>query len=248
MNRLHLHMTDAQSWPLEIPALPELVSKGAYAPGLSYNPACLGKMQEYAAYLGIEMIIEIDMPGHTSSIAFSHPELITGSNIQPNWQDYSAQPGSGQLKLNETAVEAFLASLWEDLLPRVSPFTSYFHTGGDEINVNPYKLQEGLRTNDTKILQPLLQKFIDFNHDRIRGAGLTPIVWEEMLVQWNLTLGRDVLVQTWGSTPSALAQTVEKGYKAIASDYNYWVSAFLPPNLVCSNSATKNQSQLCLLC
>src|SRR5690606_35928836 len=31
-NRLHLHASDSQSWPIEIPALPDLALKGAYHP------------------------------------------------------------------------------------------------------------------------------------------------------------------------------------------------------------------------
>lgn len=68
-----------------------------------------------------------------------------------------------------------------------------------------------------------MQAFIDRNHAQVRAAGLTPIVWEEMLLQWNLTLGSDVVVQTWQSD-DAVAQTVALGHKALVGNYNYWVS------------------------
>jgi len=228
-NRLHLHVVDAQSWPVEIPALPELAQKGPYHNGLTYSPKDLADIQEYGAYRGIEVIIEFDMPGHTAAIALAYPDLITAYN-RADWSagNFSAEPPSGQLKLGNQAVEAFLEELWNDFLPRVSPYTSYMHTGGDEVKANPYTLDPGVHTNDQSVITPLLQKFLDFNHDHVRKAGLTPMVWEEMLLHWNLKLGDDVVVQTWNGATS-LPQTVAKGHKALAGDYNFWVRSFTSP-------------------
>jgi hexosaminidase len=221
-NRLHLHITDAQSWPIEISALPMLAEKGSYREGLTYSPATMAYIQDYGASRGVEVILEIDMPGHTSSIAYSYPELIAAFN-EKDWSKYAAEPPSGTLKLNSSAVTAFLDTLFDDLLPRVLPYSSYFHTGGDEVNVNAYNLDDTVRSNDTAILQPLMQAFVDRAHAKVRAAGLTPIAWEEMLLTWNLTLGSDVVVQTWQSD-EAVAQTVSKGHKALVGNYNYWVS------------------------
>lgn len=234
-NRLHLHASDAQSWPLEIPALPELAGDGAYMKGLSYSPEVLAGIQEYGAYRGIQVLIETDMPGHTSSIALAYPDLIAAFNVQPDWGTYSAEPPTGQLKLNSSAVYKFLDTLWSDLLPRVSPYSAYFHTGGDEVNSNVYLLDEGVKSNESSVLQPLLQKFINFNHEHLRSAGLTPVVWEEQLLQWNLTLGSDVVVQTWLSDDS-LAQTVAQGHKALFGNYNDWVP--LPAQMPTSSGLT----------
>ncbi|KAL8648380.1 MAG: hypothetical protein Q9210_005016 [Variospora velana] len=227
-NLLHLHVTDAQSWPLDIPALPLLSQKGAYRTGLSYSRQQLAEIQEYGMYRGVEVFMEIDMPGHTSSIALAYPDLITGYNILPDWSTYAAEPPSGSLKLNSSAVYAFLQTLWEDLLPRVEPYSAYFHTGGDEVNANVYKLDETVRSNASAVLEPLLQAFIDFNHGYVRAAGMTPMVWEEMLLQRNLTLGQDVVVQAWQSD-DAVAQIVARGHKAIGGNYNYWVRVFRSP-------------------
>jgi len=221
MNRLHVHITDGQSWPLQVPSLPELAAAGAYSPGLSYSPAVLKSIQEYGAVRGVEVFLEIDMPGHTSAIAFSHPDLIAAFNVQPDWSTVANEPPSGSLKLNSSAVYSFLETLWDDLLPRVSPYSSYFHTGGDEVNANAYLLDDTVQSNDTSVLQPLIQKLVNFNHAKVRAAGLTPIVWEEMLLVWNLTLGSDVVVQTWLSDES-VAETVALGHKALAGNYNFW--------------------------
>jgi hexosaminidase len=223
MNRFHLHVTDSQSWPLDIPSMPELSTKGAYRPDLVYTASDFQDLQHHAAIQGVELITEIDMPGHTSSVHHSFPELIAAFDIQPNWDEYAKEPPSGTLKLNSPAVYTFLEKLFDDLLPRVSPYSSYFHTGGDEVSKNAYLLDDTVKSNDFAVLQPLMQTFIDRNHDQVRAKGLKPIVWEEMLLEWNLTLGSDVLVQSWRSD-EAVAQIVARGHKALVGNYKYWVN------------------------
>ncbi|KAL1303872.1 hypothetical protein AAFC00_000327 [Neodothiora populina] len=220
-NRLHIHITDSQSWPLEIPALPGLAEKGAFGKGKTYSPSTLASIQAYGSARGVETVLEIDAPGHTASIAYSYPELISAFNILPDWSTYAAEPPTGTLKLNSSAVGSFVDTLFEDLLPRISPYSAYFHTGGDEVNANAYNLDDTVGTNDTAVLQPLIQAYVDRAHKHVRAAGLTPIVWEEMLLIWNLTLGSDVIVQTWQSD-EAVTQTVSQGHKALAGNYNYW--------------------------
>ncbi|KAF2850237.1 glycoside hydrolase family 20 protein [Plenodomus tracheiphilus IPT5] len=221
MNRFHLHITDSQSWPLEIPSMPELSAKGAYRPDLVYTVDDLASIQRHGALQGVQVIVEIDMPGHTSVLHYSHPELIAAWNIQPDWSTYAAEPPSGTLKLNSSAVDAFLEKLLDDLLPRVYPYSSYFHTGGDEVNKKAYELDDTVGSSDVAVLQPLMQKFVDRNHEQVRKRGLTPVVWEEMLLDWNLTLGSDVIVQSWQSD-EAVAQIVERGHKVLVGNYNYW--------------------------
>jgi hexosaminidase len=226
-NRLHLHMTDSQSWPMDIPAFPELSQIGAYHTGLSYSPKDIQNIQTYAIERGIEVIIEFDMPGHTTAIGLSHPDLVAGIDAQP-WATYCNEPPCGSLKLNSTDVDDFLEKLFNDVLPRVQPYSAYFHTGGDEVNNQVYLLDETVQSNDSLVIGPLIQKLVDRNHAQIRAAGLAPIVWEEMLLQWNLTLGSDVLVQSWLSDESVAAIT-GKGHKVLAGNYNFWVRPLYLP-------------------
>lgn len=146
--------------PLEIPSLPELAQRGAYGEGLWYSAKDLSEMLDYAAARGIQAFIEIDMPGHTNSIAYSHPDLIAASNIQPNWVTYANQPPSGQLKLNNSDVQSFVTSILADILPRTESSSNYFHSGGDEVNKNVYLLDPGINSNLTNVIQPYLQDFV----------------------------------------------------------------------------------------
>jgi hexosaminidase len=241
MNRLHLHITDSQSWPLEIPSLPRLAAKGAFQPNLVYTVEDFEELQYHAAIQGIQLITEIDMPGHTSSIYHSNPDLVAAFDIQPDHSTYAAEPPSGTLKLNSSAVYEFLETLFDDLLPRIRHYSSYFHTGGDEVNKNAYLLDDTVRSKDPAILQPLMQKFIDRNHGQLRKKGLTPIVWEEMLLEWDLTLGKDVVVQSWRSD-EAVKQIVEKGHKALVGNYMYWVISKSPTllSICCPGKSADN--------
>ena len=67
LNRLHIHITDSQSWPLEIITIPELSAKGAYETDLTYSPADLRGIQEYGSMRGVEVYLETDMPGKLSA-------------------------------------------------------------------------------------------------------------------------------------------------------------------------------------
>ncbi|KAI0160334.1 glycoside hydrolase family 20 protein [Xylariaceae sp. FL1272] len=221
LNRIHIHATDSQSWPLEIPSMPELAKEGAYAAGKTFTPRDLATIQEYAIWRGVEAIIEVDSPGHFGSAAFSHPEVIAGWDATP-WSAYCAEPPCGQLRLNDPdVVNPFLDKLMEDLLPRISPYSAYFHTGGDEVNFNLYNLDPSVGTNDSAVIVPLLQEFIDKHHDRVRKAGLTPMVWEEIPASYNVTIGKDVVVQSWLGD-EAINSLTAQGHKVITSNYNYW--------------------------
>lgn len=222
LNRLHIHATDSQSWPLEIPAMPDLTKNGAYAPVAIYTPDDIANIQAYAIQRGIEVIFEIDTPGHIGIVAETYPDIITAWGAQP-WTNYCAEPPCGQFRLNESKVDDFLDELMDDLLPRLSPYSAYFHTGGDEVNFNAYWLDPTVNTNDSSVIIPLLQNFTDKNHARIRKAGLIPLVWEEIPKNYNVTIGDDVVVQSWLGD-GAVQLLTSQGHQVIDSDYNFWVS------------------------
>lgn len=226
MNRLHLHITDSQSWPLEIPALPKLAEEGAYRKGLSYSPQDIAGIYEYGVHRGVEVVMEIDMPGHIGVVELAYKDLIMAYNALP-YQWWCAEPPCGAFRLNSSGVYDFLDKLFDDLLPRIEPYTAYFHTGGDELKANDSMLDPAVGSNSTEVLAPLLQKFIDYAHGKVRDAGLTPLVWEEMITDWNITLGKDVIVQSWlGGT--AVKDLASAGHKVIDSNYNFWVCRACP--------------------
>ncbi|MCJ1402931.1 N-acetyl-glucosamine-6-phosphate deacetylase [Xylographa trunciseda] len=220
LNRLHLHATDSQSWPLEIPALPDLAHKGVYHKSQIWTSSDLRDVQQYGQSLGVEVYVEIDVPGHTASIHHSYPDLITAFNQQP-WEPYAAEPPSGQLKLNSSSVPLFLSILLSDLFPRISPYSSHFHLGGDELNTNSYALDPTVNSSSKAVLQPLLQIFYDYIFALTAAHSLTPLAWEEILLDWDVNLPPSTIIQTWRK-PASLAAVVARGYRALFGPSTHW--------------------------
>ena len=240
LNRLHVHAADSQSWPLDIPSIPELAAKASYHPSQVWSSSELEAVQLYGLERGVSVFLEIDLPGHTAAVGHAFPDLVAAYHMD-QWEAYAAEPPSGQLKLNSSSVYQFLDRLMADLIPRVSPLTEYFHTGGDEFNLNTYLLELNLGSNDRPVLIPFLDRMITHVHSSLRGSGITPIVWEELVLDWDLNLPSHktageiggVIVQAWRNS-SAVKHVLQKGYQTIFGTGDAWyldcgVGTFLNP-------------------
>lgn len=227
LNRLHVHATDSQAWPLDIPSMPQLARKGAYKSDLVWTARDLEEIQVHGASKGVSVFVEIDVPGHTASVAHAFPDLIAAFN-QPDWDTFAAEPLSGQLKLNSPAVTEFISKVLEDLLPRTRRFTSWYHVGGDEVNRPAYELDETVRSGKIDVLRPLLQRFIHHIIDLAESFGFQPIVWEEMLLDWDLELpfagngsSKGTLIQVWRNS-QRIEEVLKRGHRVIFGDYGHW--------------------------
>lgn len=242
-NRLHIHATDAQSWPLEIPTLPDLAIKGAYSPAQIWRTEDLAAVQLHGTNFGVEVFVEIDLPGHTTSIGIAYPHLVTAKDVP--WPEYALEPPSGQLRLNSSDVPPFIETLLTDLLSRTSRHSSLFHLGGDELNVNAYMLDPTVKSASHQVLQPLIQAFVDHVIALATSHSLTVIMWEEMVLDWNLTLPHNVIIQTWrGSEDNALTSILERGYKTLFGANSHWYldcgyGSFVDPEPSTSDSHVK---------
>ena len=220
LNRLHLHATDSQSWPLEIPALPNLAGKGAYHKDQIWTVSQLDKVQKHGRRFGIEVYLEVDLPGHTASIFHSYPGLITAYNEQP-WPPFALEPPSGQLKLSSADVPRFLKKLFDDLLPRIAPYSSHFHVGADELNKKSYELEAGLESSSKDVIRPYLQSLFDDVFSHLARHNFTPVAWEDILLDWDLDLPQSTILQVWRPNTS-LASIVEKGHKVLFGACSHW--------------------------
>ncbi|KAJ3708228.1 hypothetical protein LUZ61_011933 [Rhynchospora tenuis] len=73
-NVLHWHIVDDQSFPIEVPSYPKLW-KGAYSNSERYTIEDAAEIVKYAEQRGVNVLAEIDVPGHTSSWGFGYPSL-----------------------------------------------------------------------------------------------------------------------------------------------------------------------------
>ncbi|KAG1799299.1 glycoside hydrolase family 20 protein [Suillus plorans] len=221
INTFHWHITDSQSFPLEVAQYPELAINGAYSPQEVYTASDVQYIVQYAAARGIDVMMEIDTPGHTAIIAATYPEYVACSDASP-WADFANEPPAGQLRFALPEVMNFTASLLTSVA-KVLP-SHYFSTGGDELNTNCYAndyLTEQQLNRTGMTLNSALDTFTQTTHGALIAQGKTPVVWEEMVLDWNITLSNETIVMIWISSADAAA-VAGRGFRIIQAPSNYF--------------------------
>ncbi|KAG6818386.1 hypothetical protein H0H93_005346, partial [Arthromyces matolae] len=250
INTLHWHVVDSQSFPLVVPGYTELSAKGAYSSDQVYTAADVQDIISYAAARGIDVMPEVDTPGHTSIIAHAHPQHIACFEAAP-WATFANEPPAGQLRLASSATTTFTTGLLKAV---ASMFKSQlFSTGGDELNVNCYTQDNATQadlTAQNKTLDQALDTFTQATHAGLRSVGKRAVVWEEMVLDHPVTLANNTIALVWISSANAAA-VAQKGYSFIhaASDYFYldcghggWVGDFPTGNSWCDPFKTWQKS------
>jgi hexosaminidase len=250
INTLHWHIVDSQSFPLVVDKFPELSQKAAYSPTSVYTVKDIQDIVKYAGERGIDIMMEIDTPGHTSAISKSHPEFIACPEASP-WTQFANEPPAGQLRLADPKVLKFTQDLFTSVLKYLP--SKYFSTGGDELNPNCYEkdppTQASLKASGQTLAQALAG-FVNGTHAAVRGTGKIPVVWEEMVLDHALSLPNDTVVMVWQSSYN-VQSVVQKGYQVIhaPSDFFYldcggggWVGKNVGGNSWCDPFKTWQKS------
>ncbi|OAX39916.1 glycoside hydrolase family 20 protein [Rhizopogon vinicolor AM-OR11-026] len=221
INTFHWHITDSQSFPLEVAQYPELAMNGAYSATEVYTESDIQYIVQYAGARGIDVLMEIDTPGHTAIIGATYPDYVACFDATP-WATYANEPPAGQLRFALPEVMNFTASLLVDIANTLP--SCYISTGGDELNTNCYVndtlTQMQLNSTNTT-LNDALSTFTQTTHNALIATGKTPVVWEEMVLDWNITLSNETIVMVWISSEDALA-VVEKGFRIVQVPSNYF--------------------------
>ena len=161
-NRFHWHLTDDQGWRVEIKALPKLTSVGAWrvekkgkwmnitTPAINepktyggfYTQEDIKEIVAYAKARFVEVVPEIDVPGHSMAMLAAYPNLSTTPNYpyQVNagdefmdWEGMNGHPTAridNSLDPSNEEVYTALDKVMSELAP-LFPF-EYIHMGGDE--------------------------------------------------------------------------------------------------------------------
>ncbi|KAF9005518.1 N-acetylhexosaminidase [Cyathus striatus] len=220
MSMFHWHVTDSQSFPLEIPGFTDIAQKGTYSTTQLYSTSDVQDIVSYAGQRGIDVLMEIDMPSHSGSISAAHPEHVACPQATP-WSSFAAEPPSGQLRLASPATVNFTASMLT-AIAKTLPST-LFSTGGDELNDNCYA-QDSPTQAELKALNQTLEQALDTfmkaAHKSLIDLGKTPVVSEEMVLDYNITLANQTLVLVWISAQNATAVAAKNFHIIYApSDY-----------------------------
>lgn len=200
MNVFHWHVTDSQSWPLQMISHPELADKGAYSDEEVYTPADVKRIIEYAEARGVRVLLELDMPAHTSIIHESHPDYMVC--YDEFWSPYAAEPPPGQLNLIDDRAWQLVKDIVKEGTERFPD--SLYHIGGDEINaacyetnqdIVKYTREHNMTTNE--LWFEWTNKLVDYVHNDLKKRT---IVWEDPLRNGG-SLPKETIVQVWTAPP-----------------------------------------------
>ena len=183
------------------------------------------------------------MPGHTSSIFHSYPDLVVAFD-RPLALYSASEPPLGQLSLNDSRVHDFVEKLLVDVLQRSSPYSSLFHLGGDELNTRVYELDTRINSSSMHIIRPLLQHFYSRALLHFHSLSMDPNFLEEIVLEWDIKLPSNAIIQVWRSS-DALKAVVAKGHKVLFGAASHWYldcgfGTFLDPNPSNPRTITKS--------
>ncbi len=119
---------------------------------------------------------ELDSPGHTTGIAFAHPEHIACANKSP-WSQYASEPPAGQLHIASNSTLSFALQMFDSVASNLrGPMMS---SGGDEVNLPCWQEDEAtvqdLEQSGTTI-EDALNAFIQAVQAVLTARGKVPLI------------------------------------------------------------------------
>lgn len=216
LNRFHWHLTDAPGWRIEIKGWPLLTvvgGRGNYsdpgAPVRYYTQEEISEIVSYASSLHIEVIPEIDMPGHASAANRAYPQFNGGGT--PQFKDFTFNVGKEETYSYLTSILREVASLFH---------SEYIHIGGDEVSfgssawladsyVKSMMQREGLST-----IKEAEGYFIHRMTDSLKVMGKKVLGWDDML---DFPLDNSVNCITWWrhDRPHSLKKALDGGFATV---------------------------------
>ena len=232
-NVLQIHLTDDQGWRIEIKSHPQLTAKGAFRrAGASdqgpdngyYTQEQMLDIIAYAAQRGIEVVPELDIPGHSVAILKAYPHL--GCAFRHGEEKNLGSTTNMMLCASRDSVY----SVYADVIKEIAALfpSEYIHLGGDEAAVaaNWAKcddckamMQELGYTDPSQLMIPFFGKILE----SVRKHGKKPILWCELDNIWPpaneylFPYPADVTLVTWRNalTPKCIELTRKHGHPLI---------------------------------
>ncbi|MEL7587491.1 MAG: beta-N-acetylhexosaminidase [Prolixibacteraceae bacterium] len=218
LNKFHWHLTDVPGWRMEIKRYPLLATIGGKgnqsdpdAPVRYYTQAEIREIVAYAGKRFIEVIPEIDMPGHATSAVKAYPEFSGGGSEK--YPDFTFNPG-------REGTYGFLTNILKevkDLFP-----SRYIHIGGDEVHFGNEQwnylpdIQNLIRDQGLTSLVEVERYFLSRMADSIQAMGKTVIGWDEVVAA-GLSRGNTVAMWWRHDKTDLLKDALKKEYEVILS-------------------------------
>jgi hexosaminidase len=218
LNRFHWHLTDAQGWRIEIKKYPMLTQVGGVgnftdstAKAQFYTQQDIKEIVAYAKRRNIEVVPEIDMPGHATAANKAYPQYSGGK--APGYDDFTFNPG-------KEITYQFIANVLKELKPLFPD--GRIHIGGDEV---AFGIKAWDSNADVKALmgekgytdkQQAEAYFLNRVADTVTKMGCKVMCWDEAVAA-NLP-AKNVIISWWRQNkPESLTQALNNGYQVILS-------------------------------
>jgi len=227
LNNFHWHLTDDQGWRIEIKKYPKLTSVGSFRDqtklgGFSGNDSDLfdntpysgfytqeqvKEIVEYAADRFINVVPEIEMPGHSMAAIASYPEMSCDPKkdykVGETWGVYKDVycPSETTFKMLDNILEEVM-----DMFPG-----KYIHIGGDECPKEAWMQSDFCRqlVQDSSLTDGngLQSYFIRTIERFVNSRGRTIIGWDEIL---DGGLAPNATVMSWRGEKGGIAAARQK--------------------------------------
>lgn len=240
MNRFHWHLTDDQGWRIDIPEYPKLAQVGAvrkgsfvnaggsskffddteYGRGMYYTLDDLREIVAYAKNLNIEIIPEIDLPGHMVAAVAAYPEF----SCDPT-KKYEVRIDGGiskdVLNIGKDETIDFLKCVLGHMA-EVFPY-KYIHLGGDECPTDQWShnadclkrvKDEGL-AGVNELQSWLVEKLGLYLKEKYNKDI---ICWDELLAHWKSDNTVKPVIMAWNHINKS-KEAADKGFKSIVVPY-----------------------------
>lgn len=228
-NYFHWHLSDDQGYRIESEVFPLLNKVGSWRKcegfaktgtepyGGFYTKEQIAEIVEFCRQRYIEVIPEIDLPGHTTSILASYPELsCTGKDIE-------VKTVHGIFKDILCAGNEDVYDFCFKLIDEVSQLfpCRYFHIGGDEAPKARWekceKCQAAIKRENLQNEEQLQGYFTKRICSYLKSKGKIPMCWNESLNSG--LIEKDVIINDWMDFKHKSEDFANGGGKIIIEDF-----------------------------
>lgn len=250
LNKFHWHLTDDHGWRIEIAKYPLLNDVGSWRvdrdnqPWGEADPAAPGEQRsnggyytkdeiqeivEYAAERYIDIIPEIDFPGHCCAILEAYPELACANDdttytvqFGPYWPPRAILCGGND------SVISFLKDVMDEVIP-LFPY-GYIHIGGDEAVKDNWKrcplCQKRIKRQKLRDEEQLQSWIMTEIENYVASKGKRIIGWDEIL---DGGVSDEATVMSWQGTKGGVA-AARRGNDVIMTPTDYCYLNFYQAN------------------
>jgi len=223
LNSLQIHLTDDQGWRIEIKKYPKLTEVGAWRDetlighlhkgplrfdgkrhGGFYTQQDIRDIVQYASDRHVNIVPEIEMPGHARAAISSYPHLGTFPEKQKDIKVWTRWGVSGDIFAPRPRTIAFLQDVLTEVIQLLP--SKYIHIGGDEAVKDHWKasdeIQSLIRAINLKDEAELQSWFIKQMDSFLAKHGRRLVGWDDIL-QGGLAPG--AVVMSWRGEAGGIA-------------------------------------------